>query len=286
MTAEYVYRCGTTREDLRGVTKFASGLWRTPAIVASTSVDYDGILSTWGSPPLEVFRCPRADFEAACTALGFGFHARIQGEDHRLVAVEHEEDADGHEDPPWSPRHLHDALALPPSFAAMWEQVGTCGGASGPPPTLHPQTLPEWCSNIRNRLERLSPTTDVALAAAWCVRELDALCPTRDETMGTAFTSPRGRVVLQWVVELLRLDTIANTMTEGGGDTVVAVNDYVRDLRAANPGVTHDPRGCLVFFARAPPATSLVTFMESVRAPGSVPPSEANPAVPSPVSHE
>jgi hypothetical protein len=54
--------------------------------MVSTSLDYDGILTTW-EPTLQVYRCLRADFEAACAGLGFGFHAQVQGEDFRVVGA-------------------------------------------------------------------------------------------------------------------------------------------------------------------------------------------------------
>jgi hypothetical protein len=114
---------------------------------------------------------------------------------------------------------------------------------------------------IRARLQALAPNPDIALAAAWCVRELDALCNASDVAIESAFASSRGRVVLQWVVELLRLDAIACTFMAADGTVVKAINDLVGDLRTAYPGVTHDPTGCLVYFAFGPPIPPLETFV-------------------------
>ena len=259
--AEYVYRYGTKPEDLLAVTSFSSGLWRSPCIVVSTCADYDGILSKWcpTTPGLQLYRCLRTDFEAACAELGFGFDPAIQGEGFRLVGVK-QASSSASDDLEFSSSQVHVPNALPPTFLAMWDHVGSCDRDGTGFPAAAAASTTEWCAPIRERLRSLAPNPDIALAAAWCLRELDVLCTTNDATIGTAFASPRGRVVLQWVVELLRLDAVACTMLAGEGTAVEAVNKLIGDLRAANPGVTHDPTGCFVFFTHAP-SNALESFM-------------------------
>ncbi len=270
---EYVYRYAQSLAELRGATRFSNGLWRSPCVIVSSTMDYDGLLareegvvdSVQKPQRLHVYRCRRADFESACLESGFGFEKQIQGRDHRVVAVVDEDDTpdipdDITDDTPdkspirFSESNVHVVDRMPRTFLDMWEHVGCCALTTAPSSCVTDARaeMPAWSSYACARLDHMSPNTDIALAAKWCVREMGLLCGHKDVQMGSAFSSPRGRVVLQWVVELLRLDCVMQTMRPDNDHTVLTINKFVGDLRSANPGVTHDPRGCFVMFTLMP----------------------------------